>query len=114
MSDLIAQITADLQKQIDSFKPELSVSDIGTVYEAGDGIARARGTHRTLLLRNLHALSRREQSKLSNWLMRAEHNTDWEVFTHVTESSPGARRKQQRIENALRPDLVIALDPAKA
>ncbi len=43
MSDLIAQITADLQKQIESFQPDLSVSDVGTVYEAGDGIARAHG-----------------------------------------------------------------------
>jgi hypothetical protein len=28
MSDLIKQITSDLQKQIDGFKPELSVSDL--------------------------------------------------------------------------------------
>ncbi|HUF37179.1 MAG TPA: F0F1 ATP synthase subunit alpha [Anaerolineales bacterium] len=43
MTDLIAQITADLQKQIDSFAPALSVSEVGTVTEAGDGIARASG-----------------------------------------------------------------------
>jgi F-type H+-transporting ATPase subunit alpha len=43
MSDLIAQITADLQKQIDSFSPELEIREIGTVLEAGDGIARASG-----------------------------------------------------------------------
>ena len=43
MSDLINQITADLQKQIDSFEPEMEVSDVGVVIEAGDGIARARG-----------------------------------------------------------------------
>ncbi len=43
MSDLIAQITADLQKQIDSFQPAFGVSDIGTVMQAGDGIARASG-----------------------------------------------------------------------
>jgi F-type H+/Na+-transporting ATPase subunit alpha len=43
MSDLISQITADLQKQIDSFTPELGVSDIGIVLEAGDGIARVSG-----------------------------------------------------------------------
>ncbi|MCQ3939423.1 MAG: F0F1 ATP synthase subunit alpha [Chloroflexi bacterium] len=43
MSDLIKQITSDLQKQIESFKPEISVSDVGVVVEAGDGIARVEG-----------------------------------------------------------------------
>jgi F-type H+-transporting ATPase subunit alpha len=43
MTDLINQITADLQKQIESFKPELDIRDVGTVVEAGDGIARATG-----------------------------------------------------------------------
>lgn len=43
MSDLIKQITSDLQKQIEGFKPELNVSDVGVVVEAGDGIARVEG-----------------------------------------------------------------------
>ena len=43
MSDLIKQITADLQQQIDTFQPELDIQDVGTVLEAGDGIARADG-----------------------------------------------------------------------
>ena len=43
MSDLIKQITADLQQQIETFQPELGVQDVGTVVEAGDGIARAVG-----------------------------------------------------------------------
>ena len=43
MSDLISQITADLKQQIDAFKPELEVRDVGTVVQAGDGIARVRG-----------------------------------------------------------------------
>jgi F-type H+-transporting ATPase subunit alpha len=43
MSDLISQITADLKKQIDEFKPGLEVRDVGSVIEAGDGIARVRG-----------------------------------------------------------------------
>lgn len=43
MSDLINQITADLKKQIESFQPEYEVRDVGTVVEAGDGIARVRG-----------------------------------------------------------------------
>jgi len=43
MTDLIKQITADIQKQIDTFQPELGLSDVGNVIEAGDGIARVRG-----------------------------------------------------------------------
>jgi len=43
MTDLIKQITGDLQKQIEGFEPELNISDIGTVLEAGDGIARVDG-----------------------------------------------------------------------
>ncbi len=43
MSDLISQITAELQKQIDSFTPALEVRDVGVVLEAGDGIARVNG-----------------------------------------------------------------------
>ena len=40
MSDLIHQITADLKTQIDSFKPEYEIRDVGVVIEDGDGIAR--------------------------------------------------------------------------
>ncbi|MGD2159431.1 MAG: F0F1 ATP synthase subunit alpha [Anaerolineales bacterium] len=43
MTDLISNITADLQKQIESFESEVKVQEIGTVLEAGDGIARATG-----------------------------------------------------------------------
>ncbi len=43
MSDLISQITADLRSQIDSYKPSMEVRDVGTVLEAGDGIARVSG-----------------------------------------------------------------------
>jgi F-type H+-transporting ATPase subunit alpha len=43
MTDLIKQITEDLQRQIEGFEPELNISDIGTVVEAGDGIARVHG-----------------------------------------------------------------------
>jgi F-type H+-transporting ATPase subunit alpha len=43
MTDLIKQIAGDLQRQIEGFEPELSISDIGTVTEAGDGIARVHG-----------------------------------------------------------------------
>ena len=43
MTDLIDQITADLQKQIETFEPEVELTNVGTVIEAGDGIARASG-----------------------------------------------------------------------
>src|SRR5512139_132245 len=43
MTDLIKQITEDLQRQIAGFEPELNISDIGTVTEAGDGIAKVEG-----------------------------------------------------------------------
>lgn len=43
MTDLIKQISNDLQKKIDSFEPKLGIADVGTVLEAGDGIARATG-----------------------------------------------------------------------
>src|SRR3990172_3138277 len=43
MVDLIEQITADLKKQIETFKPEMEVADVGNVVEAGDGIARVGG-----------------------------------------------------------------------
>ncbi len=43
MTDLIKQITGDLQQQIESFRPEIAVTDVGTVIEAGDGIARVHG-----------------------------------------------------------------------
>jgi F-type H+/Na+-transporting ATPase subunit alpha len=43
MTDLVKQITDDLQKKIESFEPKVGIADVGTVLEAGDGIARATG-----------------------------------------------------------------------
>jgi F-type H+-transporting ATPase subunit alpha len=43
MSEQIEQITTDLQRQIESYEPELEISEVGTVIEAGDGIARVDG-----------------------------------------------------------------------
>ena len=43
MTDLIDQITSELQKQIETFEPGVDVRDVGTVLEAGDGIARVQG-----------------------------------------------------------------------
>jgi F-type H+-transporting ATPase subunit alpha len=67
MSDLIQQITGDLQKQIDGFKPELNVSDIGVVVEAGDGIARVHG------LANVRA---QELVQFSNGVMGTAFNLE--------------------------------------
>ena len=39
MSDLIEKITSDLQNQIVAYQPEYSVQEVGSVVEAGDGIA---------------------------------------------------------------------------
>jgi F-type H+/Na+-transporting ATPase subunit alpha len=43
MADLIKDISSSLQKQIEGFKPEFEIRDVGTVVQAGDGIARASG-----------------------------------------------------------------------
>ena len=43
MTELVKQITADLKQQIESFKPEIEIRDVGMVVEAGDGIARVEG-----------------------------------------------------------------------
>jgi F-type H+-transporting ATPase subunit alpha len=43
MADLVKQITSELQQQIESYRPEIDIADIGTVLEAGDGIARLTG-----------------------------------------------------------------------
>jgi F-type H+-transporting ATPase subunit alpha len=67
MSDLIKQITNDLQKQIEGFTPELNVSDIGVVVEAGDGIARVKG------LANIRA---QELVQFSNGVMGTAFNLE--------------------------------------
>lgn len=43
MSDLIKQLTAELQKKIETYQPQYEVRDIGIVLEAGDGIATVEG-----------------------------------------------------------------------
>jgi F-type H+-transporting ATPase subunit alpha len=67
MTDLIKQITGDLQKQIEGFEPELTISDIGTVIEAGDGIARVHG------LANVRA---QELVQFSNGVMGTAFNLE--------------------------------------
>ena len=43
MSDLVKNLSSDLQKQIEEFSPDVELKDIGSVIEAGDGIARVSG-----------------------------------------------------------------------
>jgi F-type H+-transporting ATPase subunit alpha len=43
MSDFVKDLTQSLQKQIEAYQPEVRAQDVGTVLEAGDGIARAEG-----------------------------------------------------------------------
>ena len=43
MTDLIKQITSDLHQRIQAFEPEIGISDVGSVLDAGDGIARLHG-----------------------------------------------------------------------
>jgi len=43
MTEKWNEFSSELQKQIDAFTPEIEMRDIGTVLEAGDGIARASG-----------------------------------------------------------------------
>jgi len=43
MTDFMTQITEDLRGQIEGFEPQVGISDIGSVLEAGDGIARLDG-----------------------------------------------------------------------
>jgi F-type H+-transporting ATPase subunit alpha len=69
MSDLIKQITSDFQKQIDDFQPEVGISDVGTVLEAGDGIARVKG------LANVKA---QELVQFSNGVMGTAFNLEEE------------------------------------
>ena len=43
MTESINQITAEFKKFIDDFEPVVGVQSVGTVLEAGDGIARVSG-----------------------------------------------------------------------
>jgi F-type H+-transporting ATPase subunit alpha len=43
MPDIIQTITQDLTNKIGSFQPQVEIRDVGSVLEAGDGIARADG-----------------------------------------------------------------------
>jgi F-type H+-transporting ATPase subunit alpha len=42
-TDLMSELTAALQQQIELFEPDVAVAEVGRVVEVGDGIARATG-----------------------------------------------------------------------
>lgn len=67
MSDLVSKITTDLQKQIEAFQPEYSLRDVGTVIDAGDGIARANG---------LLSVSSQELVRFANGVMGIAFNLE--------------------------------------
>lgn len=46
MSDLVKKLSSDLQKQIEEYSPDVELKDVGSVIEAGDGIARVSGLSR--------------------------------------------------------------------
>jgi F-type H+-transporting ATPase subunit alpha len=43
MSDLVSSLSSELRRQIDSFSPEVELKNVGSVLEAGDGIAKISG-----------------------------------------------------------------------
>jgi len=43
MSDFVGNLSSELQRQIESYSPEVQLREVGEVLEAGDGIARASG-----------------------------------------------------------------------
>jgi F-type H+-transporting ATPase subunit alpha len=43
MSDMIGDFSSELRQKIEEFETEITLKDIGTVLEAGDGIARVSG-----------------------------------------------------------------------
>lgn len=67
MIDLVQQITQELKQQIDAYQPELGLRDVGTVIEAGDGIARVRG------LANVHS---QELVQFANGVMGIAFNLE--------------------------------------
>src|SRR5713226_6551687 len=67
MSDLVKQLTDSLQKQIDAYTPQVETRDVGTVTEAGDGIARAEG---------LGAVQAQELVQFANGIMGIAFNLE--------------------------------------
>lgn len=69
MSDMLERLSSELQRQIESYVPEVGLKDIGNVLEAGDGIARVSG---------LSSVSSQELVQFSNGVMGIAFNLDQE------------------------------------
>ena len=67
MTDLVKNLSSELQRQIDTFSPEVEIKDIGSVLEAGDGIARVSG---------LSAVKSQELIRFANGIMGIAFNLD--------------------------------------
>jgi F-type H+/Na+-transporting ATPase subunit alpha len=70
MSDFVKDLTASLEAQIAAFSPTIEAQDIGTVIEAGDGIARANG---------LGAVQAQELVQFANGIMGIAFNLEAET-----------------------------------
>ena len=103
MTDLIKQITSDFQKQIEAFKPEVSVSDIGTVVEAGDGIARVKG---------LASIRSQELVQFANGVIGIAFNLEQSsvgviIMGEYSEIAEGMTRILPKTRNQIQPKLGI-------
>lgn len=67
MTDYVKNLSSELQRQIDTFSPEVEVKDIGSVLEAGDGIARVSG---------LSAVKSQELVRFANGVMGIAFNLE--------------------------------------
>ena len=67
MSDFVKDLTLSLQKQIEAYSPKVEAQDVGTVLEAGDGIARASG---------LSAVKAQELVQFENGVMGVAFNLE--------------------------------------
>jgi F-type H+-transporting ATPase subunit alpha len=70
MSEFVRDLTQSLQKQIDAFAPKIEAQDVGSVLEAGDGIARASG---------LGAVRAQELVQFENGVMGIAFNLESDV-----------------------------------
>ena len=70
MTDMMENLSGDLQRQIDDFSFDVELRDIGTVLEAGDGIARVSG---------LSDLQAQELVRFENGIMGIAFNLETEA-----------------------------------
>ncbi len=69
MSSFVNDLAASLQQQIEDYQPEVRAQEVGTVLEAGDGIARASG---------LSAVRAQELVQFANGIMGVAFNLEQE------------------------------------